>query len=80
MSVATWCHILGGTGIAVDMLSLWLLGHKTSPKCRRLGVLGMAIVNLLFAIQGGLSANWTLLCVSSMSTALQLRAAKNWIE
>ena len=80
MATEVVCHVLGGTGIAVDVVSLWLLGHKTSNAARRAGIFGMAIVNLLFAIQGGLSGNWTLFGVSSLSTALQLRAGMNWKE
>jgi hypothetical protein len=74
------CHVLGGTAIAVDIVSLWLIGHKTSKVARRWGIFGMALVNLLFAIQGALSGNWTLLVVSTMSTTLQVRAGYNWKE
>lgn len=80
MSTAWVCHTLGGMGIAVDVVSLWLLGHKTSKKARRAGVFGMAIVNALFMVQGLLSGNWTLFAVSLLSTTLQTRAGINWKE
>jgi hypothetical protein len=80
VSTELTCHILGGTGIAVDLVALWLLGHKTSKLARRAGVFGMALVNALFAVQGGLSGNWTLLAVSTISTTLQVRAGLNWKE
>jgi len=74
------CHLLGGTAIAVDVVSLWLVGHKTSVLCRRIGMSGMSTVNALFAVQGLIMGNWTLLIVSAYSTAWQIRAAVNWRE
>jgi hypothetical protein len=78
MTLSTVCHVLGGLGIGLDAVSLWMLGHRDSLKIRRTGILCMAGVNLLFAVQGVLLENWTLTIVSTMSWVLQTRAFINW--
>ena len=78
MTIGTVCHVLGGLGIGLDAVSLWMLGHKDSLRIRRTGILCMAGVNLLFSVQGILLDNWTLAIVSIMSFILQTRAFVNW--
>lgn len=71
-------HLLGGAAVALDVVSLWLLGDRRSWRRRRAGMLGMSGVNALFVVQAALVSNWTLLVVSGLSCGLQLRAVKNW--
>lgn len=73
-------HLLGWTALAIDVVAMWAIGHRTNHRVRRAGMLGMCVVNSMFGLQGVLLSNWSLASLSVICFIMQGRAWLNWRE
>jgi len=78
MSTEAWLQTLGWCANVIFLVGMWIMGDKISNFKRRLGVLLIALCNVLYFVQTYYLNNVSLCILTLTAAILQVRAYYNW--